>query len=562
MREIILGLWDGHDAGAALLIDGRLACAINEERLTRRKLEIAFPRLAIAACLKQAGIRADQIHQVAACTTDPAKTLTRLLPATKERYYQVRRHLIEPSPLDPWTQTAKRIITRWPGNAATRQLSELALRRELHHLAIPAPITWHDHHRSHAATAAFGLGLNETLVVTLDGVGDGRSGSLYRFDDGRLAPLASVAARDSLGSFFECVTRLLHLRELEDEGKVMALADHAPEIDPKDNPLLDLFAIDGLGIRANGRDIEGAVRRIHWRYPNETLAAMAQQALETWVVTWIGHALAATGLRRVALAGGIFANVRLNGMIRRLPGVERCYVFPHMGDGGLAVGAACLAATQVTLPLMEYLFVGPEAGAEAIEAALARSDLPHRRCADPVAEAARLLIGGGILGWHQGRMEYGPRALGGRSVLARPDLPGLRERLNRRLKRRAWYQPFCPAMLDGEAERLLEDHHGPPDRCMTSLYRLRPAYRGVLAEVSGAEGRCRPQMVPEEDPGRYARLLHAMRAATGLGVVLNTSFNPHGEPLVNTPEEALRALVTMGLDHLVIGDWIVDRRDE
>lgn len=559
MREIILGLWDGHDAGAALLVDGRLACAINEERLTRRKLEIAFPRLAIAACLDQAGIRADRIDRIAACTTDPAKTLSRLLPATKERYYQLRRHLLPPSPLDPWTQTAKRVVTRWPGNAVTRRLSEWALQPELRRLGIQAPVTWHDHHRCHAATAAFGLGLDDTLVATLDGVGDGRSGALYRFRSGRLEPLASVAAHDSLGSFFECITRLMHLRELEDEGKVMALADHAPEIDPDDNPLLELFAIDGLRIRATVGDLERSVRRVHWRHPNETLAAMAQQALESWVLTWIGHALAATGLNRVALAGGIFANVRLNGMIRRLPEVERCYVFPHMGDGGLAAGAACLSATQVIMPLLEQPFLGPEASAEEIEAAMRRSGLPHRHHADPVPEAARLLTDGRILGWHQGRMEYGPRALGGRSVLARPDLPGLRERLNRRLKRRAWYQPFCPAMLDGEAERLLEDHRGPPDRGMTSLYRLRPAFRGLLAEVSGAEGSCRPQMVAEEDPGRYARLLVAMRAATGLGVVLDTSFNPHGQPLVNTPEEALQAFVAMGLDHLVIGDWIVDR---
>ncbi|MEO5347134.1 MAG: hypothetical protein H7834_12260 [Magnetococcus sp. YQC-9] len=503
MHTFTLGIWDGHDSGAALLSNGQLSCAINEERLTRRKLEITFPRHSIFACLDQANLTPSQIHQIAASTTDPAKTLTRLWPTTKERYYLLRRHLTDPSPIDPWTQWAKRIITRQSGNSLTRWASSRMLQTELRALGFPnhIPITLHDHHLCHAATAAFGLGEENTLIVTLDGVGDGRAGSLYHFRNGQLHPLASIAARDSLGSLFECITRLLHLRELEDEGKVMALADHAPTFDPIDNPLLPLFKVTGLNIRAQHRDIEQVVRRIHWRQPNESLAAMAQQALEVWVLEWIANALAWTGCRRIALAGGIFANVRLNGRIQSLPGVERCYVFPHMGDGGLAVGAACLSATPQQ-PIFSDLFLGPVASEEAIAAAVLASGYAYRQSNDPVGDAARLLTAGRIIGWHQGRMEYGPRALGARSVLARPDLPGLREKLNRTLKRRAWYQPFCPAMLDEDARQLFEDHFGEPNRYMTSLYRLRPEYRARLIEVSGTDGSCRPQMVAEKEQSR------------------------------------------------------------
>ncbi|MBF0189798.1 MAG: hypothetical protein HQL99_01455 [Magnetococcales bacterium] len=556
----ILGLWDGHDSGAALMRDGRLVCAVNEERLTRRKLENAFPRQSILACLRQGQIEPDQVQRVVGCTTDPAKTIARLWPASKERYYRLRRRLDAPSPLDPLIQQVKYHLTEWPGHPATRWLSTLALKRELQPLGLAhRPLTLFDHHRCHAAAAAHGLGLDETLVVTLDGVGDGRSGSLHRFHQGQLTPIASIAARNSAGIFFEQVTTLLHLRELEDEGKVMALADYAPPILPQDNPLRDWIQVSGVDFQAR-HHASGQLRhlrRLFWHQACEPFAAMAQQALEHWVVTLVTNALQATGAKRLALAGGVFANVRLNGRIRALPGVEVCHVFPHMGDGGLAVGAVCLAGSPRTDWLTD-LHLGPEHTPETIARVVRNSGLPHRHLTDPVTEAARLLTAGRIVGWFQGRMEYGPRALGGRSVLARPDLPGIRDTLNLRLKKRAWYQPFCPAMRDSEAARLLADHHGPPNRCMTSLYHVRSEFQSALAGVIGPNGTCRPQMVADDAPGPFAALLAAMQESTGFGVLLNTSFNPHGAPLVNTPREALSAFQTMGLDHLVMGEWIVD----
>jgi carbamoyltransferase len=192
----ILGVWDGHDAGAALLVGGRLVAAVNEERLTRRKLEIRFPRQSIAACLSLGGVKAADVQHVAACTSDIGKTISRVLPSTKEAYYQVRRRKAEPGPLSRLKSALKYRITEWPPNALSRAVSRRALIRDLRASGITAAIlSLYDHHLCHAAAAAYASGFDSAAVVTLDGVGDGRSASVSRFRHGRLEPLASTPAR-------------------------------------------------------------------------------------------------------------------------------------------------------------------------------------------------------------------------------------------------------------------------------------------------------------------------------------------------------------------------------
>ncbi|MBF0143596.1 MAG: hypothetical protein HQL59_09110, partial [Magnetococcales bacterium] len=338
---LILGIWDGHDAGAALLQDGSLLAAENEERLSRRKLEIHFPERAIAACLETAGVDPSRIRQVAASTTDVAKTLARLYPASKERYYRLRRRLDPPSLADRLLKPLKYRVTEWPGNALTRHLSRRHLQGRLRAMGFADfELSLFDHHLCHAAAAACFSGFDPVLVVTLDGVGDALSGSVGVLRAGRWHRLATIAAGDSLGIFFEHVTNLLNMRELEDEGKVMALADWAVPVADADNPLLTLFRVEGLTVR--GRLRGGALKRFLaatlWRTPAERFAGMAQRTLEYHVATLVARAVEASGLGDVALAGGVFANIKVNGAIRRLPGVRRCCVFPHMGDGGLAVG--------------------------------------------------------------------------------------------------------------------------------------------------------------------------------------------------------------------------------
>jgi carbamoyltransferase len=231
-----------------------------------------------------------------------------------------------------------------------------------------------------------------------------------------------------------------------------------------------------------------------------------------------------------------------------------------MGDGGIALGAALWVAAEQNPRFygLGDLQLGPKVSDNEIESSLESSGYHYRQPADLEREVATRLDRGEVVLWFQGRMEYGPRALGARSILTRPDRPEIRDRLNLRLKRRVWYQPFCPSILDEEAGRFLENGGARRDRYMTMAYRVLPEGREPLAAVIGPDGTCRPQMVGR-GVGRYRRLIEEFEKLSGIGALLNTSFNLHGEPIVATPDDALRTLEISGADALALGDFLVTR---
>jgi carbamoyltransferase len=560
----ILGIWDGHDSGAALLQDGEVRFAINEERLTRRKLEIVFPERSIRACLDHSGLGPAEIHVVAASTSDPAKTIGRLWPGSKERYYNVRRRKTLPGPLAGLTRALKYRITEWPPNAASSALSRRALKHRLtRHGLGHANLQLVDHHEAHAAAAAWAADFAPCAVLTIDGLGDGLSATISAFRDGRLQRVAVSPARYSIGVFFEHVTNLLNMRELEDEGKVMALADYAAPIADADNPLLPLLRVrDGvIETAAAGHRLRQVLARVHWRFANEQFAYLAQKAVENAVVALARDAVRLTGLRRVALAGGGVSNVKSTRRVRLLSEVEDIFVFPHMGDGGLALGAAVAAAAALGQPgrFSGRLDLGPAYDERTIDSSLRAAGLPAERVGDLPRRVALALAEAEIVMWFQGAMEYGPRALGQRSVLARPDRQDIRDRLNLALKRRVWYQPFCPSLLESEAPRVLADWTGGRNRAMTMAYAVAQPYRCQMAAVMSVDGTCRPQIVADDDPGPFAELLREARRLWQVGAVLNTSFNIHGEPLVCAPNEAIDVFLRSGADALAIGPYFVRR---
>jgi carbamoyltransferase len=561
----ILGIWDGHDSGAALLQDGQLRCAINEERLSRRKLEVCFPSRSIAACLALARLPPEQVHVVAASTSDPAKTLGRWWPGSKERYYSVRRRKASPGSTAGLTRGLKYRITEWGPGAASRLLSGRALKAELTRRALgQAQLRLVDHHEAHAAAAAWASGFASCAVVTIDGLGDGVSATISKFVDGRLHRVTTSPARSSLGVFFEHVTNLLNMRELEDEGKVMALADYAAPIADADNPLMEWVQVrDGvIETKRPGHAMRAPLARVHWRFPNEQFAYLAQRVVEHTTMALVRDAVRLTGLPTVALAGGVVSNVKATRRVRLMPEVESAYVFPHMGDGGLALGAAVLAGVSagdgVRLRL-DRLDLGPSYDVGELEAGVRAAGLRPERVDDVPGRVADLLAEGRIVMWFQGAMEYGPRALGQRSVLARPDRFDIRDRLNLVLKRRVWYQPFCPSLLENDARRMLADWDGGTNRSMTMAYEVAQEYRCQMAGVMSVDGTCRPQIIGENDAGDFAELLREARRRWGVGVVLNTSFNIHGEPLVCSPAEAVDVFLRSGADALAIGPFLVFR---
>jgi len=572
----ILGIWDGHDAGAALIDGGEILFAVNEERFTRRKLEVSFPRLSIGACLEHAGLPPDRIPIVAASTTDPAKTLTRLFPGLKEEYYLIRRRKMAPRRADPFKKAFKYRFTELAPNAISQMLSRSWLERQLKAIGFAdCRLEWVDHHAAHASVAAACCGFPKALILTLDGVGDGLCGSLWTWKEGGLSILTSLPARRSLGIFFEHVTNLMNMRELEDEGKVMALANFAYPIPDDENPMMDVIGVRGLEIVSPYRSTEMflRLRGILWRYPSEQFAYMAQRVLEKSAVALVGEALKRTGLKRMAVAGGVFSNIKMNMRLAELPGLERLFIFPHMGDGGLAIGAA-LAANRVlygkTACRLDDLYLGPayttgqilgSLGADIASPPSETGEFRIRHPDDPAAEAARLILEGEIVLWFQGRMEIGPRALGHRSILARPDDRAIKDRLNLLLKKRVWYQPFCPSMLIEDAPALLETQGQEirDNRFMTMGFRVRPERLPLMEGVINVDGTCRPQFVGDEAP-TYRALLRRLKETLGFGVVLNTSFNLHGEPMICAPGEAVEMLRRTRIRYLFMEDWLIENR--
>jgi carbamoyltransferase len=561
----ILGLWDGHDAGAALLQGGQLRFAVNEERLSRRKLDVHFPSRSIEACLTFAGLAREQVDVIAVSTSDPAKTLGRWWPASKERYYAVRRRKVPPGAWSGLTRAAKYRITEWSPGRISQMLSRRALHGELaRHGLQRAELLLVDHHEAHAAPAAWAAQFGSCAVLTIDGLGDGLSATISSFRDGVLTRVAASPARSSLGVFFEHVTNLLNMRELEDEGKVMALADYAAPIDDAHNPLLASVQVhDGIiATTRPGHALRRVLAPIHWRFANEQFAFLAQRVVEHTCVKLAQDAVRLTGFSKLALAGGVVSNVKATRHVRLLREVEDLYVFPHMGDGGLALGAAVIASLRAGEPMaldLEHLDLGPGYDPPAIEGALRAAGLVPACVDDLAARVAKRLADGRIVMWFQGRMEYGPRALGHRSVLARPDRPDLRDRLNLVLKRRVWYQPFCPSMLESEAARVLTDLTSRRNRSMTMAYEVAREHRAALAGVISIDGTCRPQLVADEDGSAFGELLREARQRWSIGAVLNTSFNIHGEPLVCSPAEAVDVFLRSGADDLAIGPFLVNR---
>lgn len=559
----ILGIWDGHDAGAALIRDNTILFAVNEERLSRRKLEIGFPSRAIEVCLKQSGISPSDVSTISCSTSDLSKTLQRVFPSFKERHYLLRRRKIKPTFLQNqkffkfWITTkgttgALRAISRWKLSSCLQELGF----NEFELILV-------DHHHAHAATAACAGPFEDSLVITLDGVGDGLSGSINVFESGALKRISAIPASHSLGIFFEQVTYLLNMRELEDEGKVMALSDYSYEIPPEENLMKDFFTVKGLSIKATHTPVQmfKKLSEILWKTPWEIFCRMAQDVLERCVAELFSNALEKTGKHNVAWCGGIASNIKLNMKLRHLPELHNWFVFPHMGDGGLALGAALLAAFEkwkISRIAFPHAYLGPEFSEDEIEAFLKTRNVKYSYVANIEERVARLIADEHIVFWFQGRSEFGPRALGNRSILAPAHSLKCRDDLNQYLKRRNWFQPFCPSLLKEDAPLIIEDFDGKPSPFMTMAYRSRSDIREKIVAVIGKDGSLRPQIVDDENP-RYRRLLEEVKKLTGLGIVLNTSFNRHGEPMVNAPAEALRTFEETGCSYMTLGNFLLEK---
>ena len=567
---VILGIWDGHDSGISILKDDKILFSINEERLSRRKLDISFPEKSIEYSLNYLGLKKENIEVIAFSTSEFAKTLWRVFPFLKENYYLLRRRKKDYSSLDSFKRGFKYRATELQLDPLSKNISKWATNRKLKNLGFNNyKLLIYDHHLCHAASAAFTSGFKEALVITIDGIGDTLSGTINTFENSKLERIKTISGKDSFGIFFEHVTNLLNMRELEDEGKVMALANYALKIKDEDNPLLDFFDVDGLEIKAKYSSLKtfSELKKILWKFPSEQFAYMAQRTLEIKITELIRNAIKETNLSNICLSGGTCSNIKVNMLIKNLPEVNDVYVFPHMGDGGLAMGSAMVANYNLN-GISNYdfndVYLGPQFSDDHIKSLLEKDNLKnikYKHIKEIEKEIAKLIFEGNIVLWFQGRMEYGPRALGNRSILAPPHSEEIKNELNLVQKKRVWYQPFCPTILIEDAKELLEDLKGTPNEFMTMGYMVKKDKQKLMKGVINIDGSCRPQIITDHN-SRYAKLLSEYKKLSGTGVLLNTSFNLHGEPLVCSPKDALSTFSRTKAKYMVLENYLLSKNND
>jgi carbamoyltransferase len=552
----------GHDSAAALVIDGEVVAAVAEERISRRKHTGDFPAGAIAACLEQAGVQPNELDEVVhGFDFAPYRMLYQLDPISARLYDEV---------LSPDVFAAR----------VSRALP--SLRR--------ARVGAVDHHLAHAASAYHTSGWDECVVMVVDGMGEAHGATVYRGREGRLEPVHRIAAADSIGIFYSVVTLHLGFDFNADEYKVMGLAPYG---DP--DRFGDFFAKQ-VRLRQDGgwdipllkqgrtreeRETHSAARAhlnralITARRPESTIstehkdvAAGLQSCLDRAMLHLAAHFGRRLGLSKLALAGGVALNTTANARLLSSGVFEEIYVQPAAADDGSALGAAlhrAAEADEVKNRRLPTPFYGPAPSAHQLARAGRRfADRiraePLRSLDEACAAAAEMIASGQVIAWYRGRMEFGPRALGHRSILADPGDKEMRDRVNALVKLREAFRPFAPAVSLREVSRWFDVLEGTELPYMNVNVQVRPQYRRELLATTHVDGSARVQTVSDHDNPEFLALLHAVGRHTGREMVLNTSFNVRGQPIVNTPAQAIETFLGTGIDALVLENTLIRRR--
>jgi len=571
----VLGLTTEGDSGATVVEDGRLLAAVNEERLSRLKLVVGVPRSAIREVLEISSTSPADLDDVLIASrwdtiVDELEPFDGWFQGIENGTATLRKRLA--GQLAPYRNVLP--FLEWgyygmqmPGFMHRRRALQRILRDEF---GIDAPVRFVDHHFCHLTSAYFTSGFDDALVVSVDGGGDGKSARVYAVRGGRWEELASTSAYNSLGNYYAYVTHISGFKAQKHEGKITGLAAHG---EPRYVPLLKTFIDEEAGRFVNRGKVafHSALEKLERSLPSgwtrEDLAASIQRHFENLAARFVRHWARKTGLRSVALAGGVFANVRVNQVIHELPEIDRVFVHPHMGDGGLGGGAAFAACVPGNAehvmsrdpePL-EDVYLGPDLSESEIGAALREAGLTPEAHEGSLADRiADLLCEGYVVARAAGRMEYGPRALGNRSILYHPTDRKVNDWLNHNLNRTE-FMPFAPSTLYEERERCFERVAGAEHTAefMTVTFDSTPWMRANLSGVVHIDGTARPQLVRRDRNPDYYAIIEAFRQRTGLPAIINTSFNMHEEPIVCTARDCVTAFLEGNLDYLAIGDHLV-----
>ncbi len=591
-----------HDSAAALLVNGQLVAAAQEERFTRIKHDAAFPTHAVRYVLEEAGLRLEEVSAVV-FYDKPLLKFERLL----ETY-----HAFAPAGLGSFLKA----MPAWIGD---KLFARRQLRRELSALGkLSVPVSFTEHHLSHAASAFYPSPFAAAAILTIDGVGEWATTTIAHGRGGGIHMLRELRFPHSLGLLYSAFTYYCGFRVNSGEYKLMGLAPygdpdapqtraftrkilaHLVDVRPDGSLLLNLEYFGfATGLRMT-RDRQweqllGIPRRepetdLTPAYMN--LARAIQEVTEEIVLRLARTAKEITGAENLVMAGGVALNCVANGKLLASGLFKDVWVQPAAGDAGGALGAAYAGwylhpgrSREVNdgEDSMQGSYLGPEFSDKQIAAVLRKHNLPHTFCEDfdALAEVtARRLADGKVVGWFQGRMEFGPRALGNRSILGDPRNPEMQQRMNLKIKYREGFRPFAPSVLAEDAgayfaldkpspymlvtapvarERRRPE---PPDYAQWALYPRLHHPRSDIPAVTHVDYSARVQTVHRETNRRYWQLLSAFKALTGCGLLVNTSFNVRGEPIVCTPEEACRCFLQTDMDYLVIGNFLLEKQQQ
>jgi carbamoyltransferase len=548
---LTLGInYGSHDSAAAIARDGEILFATAEERLSRKKHDGGFPLLAIKACLAHAGAKLVDLDEVAFGWQSASAT----------RSADMRNFFTAAHPMGWWGVLRAQSVGRIE---EYQRDGERLFRR---HVGQPKNgFKRIDHHYAHALSAYPVSGFDEATVVVIDGRGAWEATSIWHGKGSELRLVEMIRWPNSVGLLYAQFTWWLGFERFQDEWKVMGLAPYGgPGVDlggfirvsdghySVNAPLLldDLSRIEKVLGPARKADEPLSVR-------HRDVAWAVQDACERAELAIIGRAVSLTGSRNLCLAGGVALNSKANGLILSQRLVDRIFIQPAATDDGVSIGAALAApvAAGFRCGEMTKAYLGLQSEPDQIEAVLRTYKLSYEKLDDPAERAAELLTEGKLIGWYQGREEFGPRALGNRSILADPRDVRNRDRVNNAVKFREDWRPFAPSVLEEAGASLFENYHTTP--FMTLTFQVKPEKKAAIAAAVHVDGSARVQSVTRDQNERYYDLIKNFAAKTGVPAVLNTSFNLKGEPIVNSPFDAIRTFYTSGLDALILDRYLI-----
>ncbi len=591
------------DSTVCLVEDGHVVAAMAEERFSRIKMHEGFPYLALEEIFKQYNLTAENIDHVVYSFFDAAEE-TRLmrrgqkiyneksrqapdaeifskfrsLPTRNEKAFNIpslsedKLYMKKPLHMDAFYTLAskvdvfgkaiqRRYFDQWIETASSDHAKfEKELLQGLKKLGLKDKLVRLDHHLTHSANAYYTSGYDEALIATIDGYGSGLAGSIAVGKNGKIERIHELHYPASLGEFYERVTSSLGFKPSRHEGKIVGLAAY-DDPDFLYDAVRSFFEVRDGDIHYKLPHNIFLSRYLASHYPKPTIAAAYQKVLEKVTCEYVEFYQKKTGLKNLVLSGGVIANVKANQRLFEIPGIEKIFVHPNMGDGGCSVGAALLLHAQKT-GLQPYeisdVYWGPEYSDKELEDALTRAGLTPERPDDLEKRVAELLVEGNIVARFNGRMEYGPRALGNRSILYHAKDPSVNLWLNTQLKRTE-FMPFAPATLYEEREKCYKNIEGAqyPAQFMTITFDTTDFMLEQCPAAVHVDATARPQLVRKDCNESFYRIIEEYYKLTGNPSIINTSFNMHEEPIVCTPDDAIKAFMQGHLHYLAMGPFLV-----